>query len=486
MFNKKNINRCFMLFLFIFCFIFFNNLYAAEDEKNVAYKDIEQSMEYIKQNINYVNNKITQIKRTDIYKTYPAIRLNVETPLFGINSTINNKLVIKENVATTDIINKYSVYDIIRTNSVKVPSLSVGSVVVSTRDIKLDDEMTMSDLNSSLSILLTSMNKSDEVKNFIDEYTNKTLYEYISKDKKDLLSKVDSDIKILLEKLNGIDNKLILLNVLNTQVYDECLKEYNAIYDSIYSIKDQNKNILITDEQLQDNIENIDKLSKDIEALLKKVNENIEKLDVNLDNVGINFIQKSNDYLNNIDLYLNNSQQILSLEEIKEMNNTDDSNSYSSQKYPVISENSINLIEDEIKKMVETKLEYENSEKKYEYDSKEYNEILNKYIGCYTNIIENVKNFYNSNCELLLDDVAIKSKSISEYTDENIVNDFLYSNFYAPNELKKTSQKYDDYKSTISNLNVVTYINTNMNKIMQRYIKINNLYSELTKLGKVS
>ena len=461
MFNKKNINRCFMLFLFIFCFIFFNNLYAAEDEKNAAYKDIEQSMEYIKQNINYVNNKITQIKRTDIYKTYPAIRLNVETPLFGINSTINNKLVIKENVATTDIINKYSVYDIIRTNSVKVPSLSVGSVVVSTRDIKLDDEMTMSDLNSSLSILLTSMNKSDEVKNFIDEYTNKTLYEYISKDKKDLLSKVDSDIKILLEKLNGIDNKLILLNVLNTQVYDECLKEYNAIYDSIYSIKDQNKNILIN-------------------------NENIEKLDVNLDNVGINFIQKSNDYLNNIDLYLNNSQQILSLEEIKEMNNTDDSNSYSSQKYPVISENSINLIEDEIKKMVETKLEYENSEKKYEYDSKEYNEILNKYIGCYTNIIENVKNFYNSNCELLLDDVAIKSKSISEYTDENIVNDFLYSNFYAPNELKKTSQKYDDYKSTISNLNVVTYINTNMNKIMQRYIKINNLYSELTKLGKVS
>lgn len=322
MLKKYKVVKIFM-FLFIVTNLKNINICYANIEKNSdiekTYEDIQDSIEYIRQNIKYIDSRVIEMKKTNAYDKYPAVRLNVETPVFGINSLIKSKLAIKENVSTTDIISGYSVYDIVRTNKVKVPSLSVGSVVVSTREINLKDEnITMSDANQALKTILNAMQKSKTSKEFIDDYINKNFSEYIENDKKNNIKSLNNFANELEINLKSKENDLILLDVLDSSKYEEFLKEYNNIYNSIYSIKKQLNNILIT----EDNIKKSENNLNDIDLKIKKLNQDIEiekeSQEKDLEFVINRFLYKSQIELNDIKVFLGDSYDIVSIEDLKD------------------------------------------------------------------------------------------------------------------------------------------------------------------------
>ena len=71
-----------------------NNEVTLQQNRQVALKNIDECKENIREKINIIDEKIKNIKQKDEYKNYPAIRLNVDTPIFGLSSICNQKLKI--------------------------------------------------------------------------------------------------------------------------------------------------------------------------------------------------------------------------------------------------------------------------------------------------------------------------------------------------------------------------------------------------------
>lgn len=538
--NKKYVIIIVLLLIFTFnSYIKADEIENKAEEINVEEKNKETILENIKfckeelkQELLKIDEKLEGIKQKQEYKNYPAIRLNIDTPIFGLVSVCNHKLKITTEVSTADVAKGYSIKDIIKNNSLKVPSFSVGSIVVITRDIKLDDTITLVDANTSVFKLVQYIEQAQSVNEFLDKQIIKIYSEYIPKNKSEKIENLKSRIDNIEKDLTELNNLLLKLYIskVDDEKYSEYLKEYININNNIYKYEEVLKDVLITDEELLD----YEKKVIDLEAnhlMLKqnviKSNENIlENIDFEktFENVRNNLINRKE----NIEKYIDSSSEIkyienkdlVILEENSEDNNEKNRESEDLQKdisenqesldakeeitiynitstqileelnknidsldkkiIEIIGETNLNRIKnvqtDEVSEEVVNKDEVTNVVIK-ELNLEEKEKVLSEISNIYNQFLTNENKFYLDNINLILKDTANKISSLSTYTDYSTISDITYVYMELPKLLKNDTEIYD-MKLNIELDSFTNSIKEKLEKLLTININVTKMYNE--------
>lgn len=464
-------------------------------------KVINECIEKIKLNVNSINKSVEEIRKQSEYETYPAVRLNVDTPLFGIVSVINNKLKITENVSTMDVAKGYSIKDIIKQNSIKVPSLSVGSFVVLTRDVKFDENITIADADSAILQLFKYINQTNDIKQFLNNQTTKIFQGYILKDKKDSMTDTSNRIDSIVSSLKKIDAKVVTISMLysDNENYSTYVNKYNSIIDETYSLKNKLKNILITDTDLksvQKNCATLEASTIDFSEDTDRIYSEVTK-DVDLLKMFKSVTSKLNEKKKNIKSYLDNSYKEVAISDSSNtsIGGVNSANISSKQQvYPVISSDSLSNLNDLINKINElivmyipsdsyitdipeeviNKADVINAQNHTELTSEKKIEILNQVVIVYTDSVKLENEFYLNNIDVLLQDTQSKIWDIIKYTDSASLSNLDDIYIDIPNDITNINSKINiDLTINVDIFNnLLIQKNNNLLSLNQKTVKV--------------
>lgn len=537
---KKIYIKFALLFIAInlICFV---NLYAATEEVEVNENNVnnsettqeseelklqkEQLNNMIKQlldeilvKINYIDQRVEEIRSTEEYETYPAIRLNMDTPLFGLVKVTNNKLNITQDVSAADVASGYSIRTVIKNRSIKLPDVTFAGIVVSTRDVKLNEDIELSDANNAVLKLMQYSQKADSAIEFLDKQINKNFREYIPKEKLEQITELQRRLTKLEETLITQDMNTIKLDMLveNKEEQDALNNYYNTFKELSSNIK-QSKivvdNVLIADEALRDaqrdvidiearSLELTDGLEKallsqkeniNLEVMLNRMKErlenrqksieeyvlnSVEKREIKKDEEGVNENNNSDEQI--VDEQNTNLDENITIEEIKKYDVT-------SADIVGILKQDIDNIETLIEKYFPTKVEgneeqietaEENNVEKEEITLEEKESVLEQLYDIYKDYITRENKFYTANVNSQLKATTSKTTDISKYTDSNVLEEMKY--IYL--ELPETLEDYLDYCNTSLYIEVEDLSNKlseQLNKLVDTYLKMEKIYEDL-------
>lgn len=537
---KKIYIKFALLFIAInlICFV---NLYAATEEVEVNENNVnnsettqeseelklqkEQLNNMIKQlldeilvKINYIDQRVEEIRSTEEYETYPAIRLNMDTPLFGLVKVTNNKLNITQDVSAADVASGYSIRTVIKNRSIKLPDVTFAGIVVSTRDVKLNEDIELSDANNAVLKLMQYSQKADSAIEFLDKQINKNFREYIPKEKLEQITELQRRLSKLEENLVTQDMNTIKLDMLveNKEEQDALNNYYNTFKELSSSIK-QSKivvdNVLIADEALRDaqrdvidiearSLELTDGLEKallsqkeniNLEVMLNRMKERLENRQKSIEEYVLNSVEKReikkdeevvNENNNSdeqiVDEQNTNLDENITIEEIKKYDVT-------SADIVGILKQDIDNIETLIEKYFPTKVEgneeqvetaEENNVEKEEITLEEKESVLEQLYDIYKDYITRENKFYTANVNSQLKATTSKTTDISKYTDSNVLEEMKY--IYL--ELPETLEDYLDYCNTSLYIEVEDLSNKlseQLNKLVDTYLKMEKIYEDL-------
>lgn len=524
-----------ILFMFIVIFVNgYNNVFAEElvvtseeesndsekllnQNKEIALKNIDECKEDIRKKINIIDEKIKSIKQKDEYKTYPAIRLNVDTPIFGLSSICNQKLKITSEVSTADVVRGYSIKDILKTSSLKVPSFSVGNIVVVTRDIKFDDSITLTDANTCILKLIQYYEQVDAVDKFLDKQIIKIYTEYIPKDKSQKIATLKERIVSVQKEKQSISEDILKVYVcrINDEKYNELLKRYMEINDKIYVYSKELENVLIDDDSLLQ----VEKNVINLEASFVSLKEDTKNASASISDATYNFEEVFLNLHNDLSLRKKNVEKYISNSEVKKeiQNNENSENAENSENSETIKENAveeikvyevtnndalskieekINALDEIIKKelgeitlkKIKGELTEEVSEEtinKEEVNSvalnektkDEKDELLNTVINIYKDVLNIENNFYINNINLLLKNSTNKVNTLSKYTDYTNISDIKYIYLELPKSLEKDMAVYNT-KEVLEINKLTSNIKEKLNKIVEIYKLVSSEYEK--------
>lgn len=537
---KKIYIKFALLFIAInlICFV---NLYAATEEVEVNENNVnnsettqeseelklqkEQLNNMIKQlldeilvKINYIDQRVEEIRSTEEYETYPAIRLNMDTPLFGLVKVTNNKLNITQDVSAADVASGYSIRTVIKNRSIKLPDVTFAGIVVSTRDVKLNEDIELSDANNAVLKLMQYSQKADSAIEFLDKQINKNFREYIPKEKLEQITELQRRLTKLEETLITQDMNTIKLDMLveNKEEQDALNNYYNTFKELSSNIK-QSKivvdNVLIADEALRDaqrdvidiearSLELTDGLEKallsqkeniNLEVMLNRMKERLENRQKSIEEYVLNSVEKRevkkdeevvNENNNSdeqiVDEQNTNLDENITIEEIKKYDVT-------SADIVGILKQDIDNIETLIEKYFPTKVEgneeqvetaEENNVEKEEITLEEKESVLEQLYDIYKDYITRENKFYTANVNSQLKATTSKTTDISKYTDSNVLEEMKY--IYL--ELPETLEDYLDYCNTSLYIEVEDLSNKlseQLNKLVDTYLKMEKIYEDL-------
>lgn len=537
---KKIYIKFALLFIAInlICFV---NLYAATEEVEVNENNVnnsettqeseelklqkEQLNNMIKQlldeilvKINYIDQRVEEIRSTEEYETYPAIRLNMDTPLFGLVKVTNNKLNITQDVSAADVASGYSIRTVIKNRSIKLPDVTFAGIVVSTRDVKLNEDIELSDANNAVLKLMQYSQKADSAIEFLDKQINKNFREYIPKEKLEQITELQRRLSKLEENLVTQDMNTIKLDMLveNKEEQDALNNYYNTFKELSSNIK-QSKivvdNVLIADEALRDaqrdvidiearSLELTDGLEKallsqkeniNLEVMLNRMKERLENRQKSIEEYVLNSVEKRevkkdeevvNENNNSdeqiVDEQNTNLDENITIEEIKKYDVT-------SADIVGILKQDIDNIETLIEKYFPTKVEgneeqvetaEENNVEKEEITLEEKESVLEQLYDIYKDYITRENKFYTANVNSQLKATTSKTTDISKYTDSNVLEEMKY--IYL--ELPETLEDYLDYCNTSLYIEVEDLSNKlseQLNKLVDTYLKMEKIYEDL-------
>ncbi len=537
---KKILIKFALLFIAInlICFV---NLYAATEEVEVNENNVnnsettqeseelklqkEQLNNMIKQlldeilvKINYIDQRVEEIRSTEEYETYPAIRLNMDTPLFGLVKVTNNKLNITQDVSAADVASGYSIRTVIKNRSIKLPDVTFAGIVVSTRDVKLNEDIELSDANNAVLKLMQYSQKADSAIEFLDKQINKNFREYIPKEKLEQITELQRRLTKLEENLVTQDMNTIKLDMLveNKEEQDALNNYYNTFKELSSNIK-QSKivvdNVLIADEALRDaqrdvidiearSLELTDGLEKallsqkeniNLEVMLNRMKERLENRQKSIEEYVLNSVEKRevkkdeevvNENNNSdeqiVDEQNTNLDENITIEEIKKYDVT-------SADIVGILKQDIDNIETLIEKYFPTKVEgneeqvetaEENNVEKEEITLEEKESVLEQLYDIYKDYITRENKFYTANVNSQLKATTSKTTDISKYTDSNVLEEMKY--IYL--ELPETLEDYLDYCNTSLYIEVEDLSNKlseQLNKLVDTYLKMEKIYEDL-------
>ncbi len=537
---KKIYIKFALLFIAInlICFV---NLYAATEEVEVNENNVnnsettqeseelklqkEQLNNMIKQlldeilvKINYIDQRVEEIRSTEEYETYPAIRLNMDTPLFGLVKVTNNKLNITQDVSAADVASGYSIRTVIKNRSIKLPDVTFAGIVVSTRDVKLNEDIELSDANNAVLKLMQYSQKADSAIEFLDKQINKNFREYIPKEKLEQITELQRRLTKLEETLITQDMNTIKLDMLveNKEEQDALNNYYNTFKELSSNIK-QSKivvdNVLIADEALRDaqrdvidiearSLELTDGLEKallsqkeniNLEVMLNRMKERLENRQKSIEEYVLNSVEKReikkdeevvNENNNSdeqiVDEQNTNLDENITIEEIKKYDVT-------SADIVGILKQDIDNIETLIEKYFPTKVEgneeqvetaEENNVEKEEITLEEKESVLEQLYDIYKDYITRENKFYTANVNSQLKATTSKTTDISKYTDSNVLEEMKY--IYL--ELPESLEDYLDYCNTSLYIEVEDLSNKlseQLNKLVDTYLKMEKIYEDL-------
>ena len=226
-------------------------------KKDELLKIIKELVQTLANEIKGFDDKINDIRSTDEYLNYPAIRLNIDTPLFGLNSIVENKLKITKDVSANDIANAYSIKSIIKNGSILLPDTKLGLLVISTKEVKFDDNISLNDANSAISKLIQYEKTLKNIDTFIDDQINKFFKGYIPKDKKQNIENISVRLNRLGTLLQEQDIKLLKLEIIsisdeNSKTYEETLKEFENLSGEMKRERKEIQNMLLSYDDITD------------------------------------------------------------------------------------------------------------------------------------------------------------------------------------------------------------------------------------------
>ena len=479
---------------------------------------IKQLLDEILVKINYIDQRVEEIRSTEEYETYPAIRLNMDTPLFGLVKVTNNKLNITQDVSAADVASGYSIRTVIKNRSIKLPDVTFAGIVVSTRDVKLNEDIELSDANNAVLKLMQYSQKADSAIEFLDKQINKNFREYIPKEKLEQITELQRRLTKLEENLVTQDMNTIKLDMLveNKEEQDALNNYYNTFKELSSNIK-QSKivvdNVLIADEALRDaqrdvidiearSLELTDGLEKallsqkeniNLEVMLNRMKERLENRQKSIEEYVLNSVEKReikkdeevvNENNNSdeqiVDEQNTNLDENITIEEIKKYDVT-------SADIVGILKQDIDNIETLIEKYFPTKVEgneeqvetaEENTVEKEEITLEEKESVLEQLYDIYKDYITRENKFYTANVNSQLKATTSKTTDISKYTDSNVLEEMKY--IYL--ELPETLEDYLDYCNTSLYIEVEDLSNKlseQLNKLVDTYLKMEKIYEDL-------
>lgn len=490
---------------FILCFIILLPLsfcFASENEKENEEATKKQLLLVIDECVNDIKNEIKSIDKildvldkTEEYEAYPAVRLNIDTPFFGLNSMVNNKLKIKNEVSTVDVARGYSIKDIVNNKSIKLPDFMVGNIVVSTRDVKFDENISVEDAKEAILKLVQYISQTKNTKELVNRRINHIFEGYIPKEKLEKITNLDNRLDDINSKLVSTDNDILCIKLLNNDENSKTLVEkYYTINNKIYNEKKLLDNMLLSYETLQDiekeiatiEIDNIN-YTKDV----SKEKENLTK-DINIELLLNNTKNILTEKQKNLEEYEKNSNIEVEVKESLNEEENKDEVKKETRHYDVTSKHIIEY-EKNLIKTLDEKIQYylpeekneseENNENvneekdKKEISADEKKSILDEVLKLYNDYLARENKFYLDNLNYILRDTTYKLSKLPDYTDSNTVKEIKYIYISLPTELDNMLDEYGT-KYTFKTDRLTTNLLDRLLKISKCNVQVNVEYDK--------
>ena len=429
-------------------------------QKQEILTSINSYLEDINHNIKIIDEEIENTKKQEEFDYYPAIRLNIDTPMFGMSSIVENKLRIKKDVSTTDVANKYSIRDVVEDKKIRLPESYIAGIVVSTKEVEINEDMSLEELKLTLVKCIQFESQVNAVDEFVDTQINKFFKDYIADEKKDNIRDVKDRSAKVKRNIEDLADKIYQMSFIGIDISDY-ITQYNAVSKELYNISKKSKNTLMSNSNLYSSKNS--RIKAYIEDATSKKNEEDTTAE---NNSKITIIQNYTVTSENTEEYL---EKVIEDIETKITNYTKEQESLSSQSTQ--EQEKADKTEEE-KKAEETEKFNNNRAKLNELYAK-YKEVLNR---------EN--KFYTDNINMLLNDSNSKMTSIIGQIDSDITIDneiFTYTKYVyidLPNNLSGYLERNNSTSMLeLNNLNsslyneLITLVQTNMN-IKKMYEKM--------------
>lgn len=467
----------------------FDVFYAQTTEKEQTEEILKLIDEYILQ----INDKLDEIdaktKKTQEQKEfeyYPAIRLNIDTPFFGMSSVVDQKLRVKKDISTADVASGYSIRNIASDKIIRLPDTYLGAIVTSTKEYAIDSNMTLSQAKITLVKCIQYLSQVNSVNDYVDNQTNYIFKDYISDEKKADINDIKNREKKVTLQLVTISDKIKKMGLMGVDV-TELRQTYLTLSSQVYTIKNEASNTLILESEL---------------AELKKTSLTNESDIITFETTVENAYQKSLEVLDysvlleNISNEYQNKRDTMNkyIEAASTITTNSDGTQTTTENYKITSSSTLDTIKDaladsrkELKlyqannntststETTNTEVEKAKTEEQIAQEKQEKivaNEAkLNAVYNKYKEIVNKEYKFYIDNTNLLLKDSNDKLNQIYSYLDDDIQIDneiFTYTKYI-----------YIDLPT-----NLAKYIDeNNMNSIIELNILVNNLKTEISSLS---
>ena len=519
-----------ILFISTAIFLAFNfvtmYLYAQEDEQVVQEENelkqkedivnlINEYLVEIDDRINNIDLKIENSKNQEEFDYYPAIRLNIDTPFFGITSLVENKLKVKRDISTSDVANGYSIRNIVDNKIIRLPDSILGAIVVSTKEYNISTDMTMPQLKLTLVKCIQYLSQVDSANDFVDDRINKIFKDYIDEQKQNAIKDIRDRNDKMEQSLEDISDKISKLSLLGKDVTNY-KDTYFEVSSQLYNIDKYSKNTLILEDELTELaktsltnesaiIDLQNSVSKSYEEALKDVDYGVF-----LENISKEYEARTNRMNDYIEASTTQTKEIVNdKEEIKTTVNYDVT-SRATLEYMQIELDNINIQLDEYniqqeelkKQQEEESKNNEEQENQEEQNSQEQQEELTQenvddnalieenrekidtLYSKYKEFLSRENSFYINNINMLLKDSNDKVSSIIAEIDSGIEvkNDIFEYTKYVYIDLPDNLTKYINENNMESTLEIDTLITQLMNQLKDlsnKNTKITNMYNDM-------
>lgn len=480
---------------------------------------IKELIKGIRNKLKIIDDKTEEIRSLEEYENYPAIRLNIDTPIFGLVSVANSKLKIKQEVTATDIAKGYSIRYIIKNNSIKMPDKYIAGIIVSTKDVKFDENISLSDANACVLKLMQYTKTVDNTIEFLNSQINKIFKGYIDKVKSENIVDIERKLNKLDENLLKQDDKLVRLYIFSItdeekNIFEKELEKFDNLSKKIKNNKKKINNMLISNEELtkvqKEVLEleaNMIDFSTEVENELKIVKEkaNVEQILISVKNdlesrkkvldeiVDKSTIKKEIKEDENTENSNSDKKENEDINGNIENNNNESQNETIEEKvvYDIASRNILTVINDTILNNIEQKVKYYlDNNKKDEKDedngskdklesisNEEKENLLDEIVNLYKEYIEKENKFYQDNINLTLKNTTSKISNLTKYTKSDILEQMRYIYLQLPTSL----EGYIDSNNLNSNLEKKRLSNNlkeELNRLIKVYIDVSKIYEE--------
>lgn len=445
-----------------------NGVELTEEQKITNLKSandaIDELFETLKDKLSALDESVEYLRTTGEYDNYPAIRLNLDTPIFGLSSIIEQKLKISKDVSPNDIADGYSIRSITKNSYIKLPDSYIAGILISTYDVDLKNDIKLSNANLVILKLTQYINKVDEVEKFLDTQINKFFRGYIDKEKLNGISDIETKIARQKQELLNVSDSIIKQELLgNVEKYNEFATKYIEYQKKLCNLKDELSDTLMDKDTLNEYKKQMISLESDILNFTTDVSKNEIKNENITDEMML---------------------QILKNAKIKftEMKDGIEEYSTSSTYEKKVKINEENIATTDSKNQVEENLDEKNLSDTSSSEESSFSEQVKLYSVINTNVKSNLES-YISEIDVMIKNIEekIASKSESEEKkDESIPNEENNNDFEDGNtSFTLTGDELDTRNEMISN--VLRLYKESLSKQNKFYLSnINNMLKEVT------